>query len=574
MRKSPKNLVFLLAVLFGSAVFSLQASAQEQADYSNDISLTGSFLASQFARSSGDIDGAIHYLKRVHKKQPDDIEIAGQLISLMLLDGQVKEASQIVSKLKNGFEKDPLILLVRILHEIKDNNINQAAAYVDDAFESGVGQLWLPLISSWIDVVQYPPTEPVTIQQFSGNLSRSVPILHYQLALINEHAGFYEAAAGNFKDAIENPKNPPTRVMEQLLRFYSQHESPALLKPIVVDYLAIHPEMAVGGKLPKFSIQDGVAEVLYSMGSVMRAAGIAHDALAYLQLALFVKPDLQVAHMALGDAYGDAMMYERANTKAYSKIKAGDRNYANAQIRYAVNLERLGDLPAALRSLDKLSKDKNTVNLALTTKGDLLRSNHRYDEAIHAYSSVLNSFDQLGKDDWALLFARAVCFERTGKWEDAENDLLKALVVSPDQPDVLNYLGFSWLVRGYKVEEASGMIEKALAARPNDPHIIDSMGWALYIRGQYNDAAKYMERAVSLIPSDPTVNDHLGDIYWKLGRKTEARYQWERSLSYKPDEKLAQLIAKKLENGLDANAAKKTLTPVIVSDQGSKTLVP
>ncbi len=562
------NLIrFSAALLALSLLLPWQAHAETEAELSKQASLTGSFLASHYARSSGDIDGAIHFLRRVHRNQPDDAEISAQLISLMLLDGQVREATQIAAGLPETGGKDPLVLLVQLLQSVKNNKMDEASRRVDDAFEIGVGQLWLPLISSWIEVVRRPPDEPVVIQQLSGNLSRAVPILHYHLALINEYAGFTEAAATNFKDALENPKNPPPRVMEQMIRFYSHHGSPPLLAPLVKDYLALYPEMASAANAPKPTMMDGVAEVLFSMGSVMRSAGITHDALAYLQLSLYLKPDNASALMSLGDAYSDVRLYERANRLGYAKIREQERLYSDAQVRAAINLERMGDLPGALRQLDKLVEHGAGTRSAMIARGDLLRRHHRYDEAIHAYTQVLNSLDALSKEDWALLFARAVSFERTQQWDDAENDLMKALVLAPDQPDVLNYLGYSWMVRGVKLDEASQMIEKALAARPNDPQIIDSMGWSLYLRGRYEDAARYMERAVSLLPSDPAVNDHLGDIYWRLGRKTEARFQWERSLSFNPEKAEAELILRKIEHGLDALSSAAAGKAVLMSEQ-------
>jgi len=152
---------------------------------------------------------------------------------------------------------------------------------------------------------------------------------------------------------------------------------------------------------------------------------------------------------------------------------------------------------------------------------------------------------------WFLFYVRGIAYERSGRWEEAERDFRKALELEPDQPNVLNYLGYSLVEKGIKLDEALEMIRKAVEKRPNDGYITDSLGWALYRLGRYEEAVEPMERAVELTPLDPVINDHLGDVYWMVGRKREARFQWKRALSFGPDEKDAARIRRKLEVGLD-----------------------
>jgi Flp pilus assembly protein TadD len=161
---------------------------------------------------------------------------------------------------------------------------------------------------------------------------------------------------------------------------------------------------------------------------------------------------------------------------------------------------------------------------------------------------------------WPVLFARASCYERLGKWHDAEQDLQQALKLSPNQPDILNYLGYGWLEHGVHLAEARTMIETAFKASPNNAEIADSMGWSLYLQGHYEKAAEFIEKAVELLPGDPTVNDHLGDVYWRLGRKTEARYQWQRSLSFAPEQPLTNNLQRKIKDGLPAASTSDTVS--------------
>jgi Flp pilus assembly protein TadD len=129
-------------------------------------------------------------------------------------------------------------------------------------------------------------------------------------------------------------------------------------------------------------------------------------------------------------------------------------------------------------------------------------------------------------------------------------DFQKALELNPDQPQVLNYLGYSWVDQGVNLEAGMEMIKKAVELRPKDGYIVDSLGWAYYRLGRFDEAVKHLERAIELRPEDPTINDHLGDAYWKVGRELEARFQWSHARDLKPEPEDLVKIEAKLKDGL------------------------
>src|SRR5690606_5409856 len=141
--------------------------------------------------------------------------------------------------------------------------------------------------------------------------------------------------------------------------------------------------------------------------------------------------------------------------------------------------------------------------------------------------------------NWRLHFARAAARDSLGRWGDAEADLRQALALAPDQPDVMNYLGYTWVDRGENLQEGMALIRRAAELRPSSGAIVDSLGWAHYRLGDYRQAVLFLERAVELEPGSATLNDHLGDAYWRLGRRTEARFQWRRALTQQPDDPAA-----------------------------------
>jgi Flp pilus assembly protein TadD len=191
--------------------------------------------------------------------------------------------------------------------------------------------------------------------------------------------------------------------------------------------------------------------------------------------------------------------------------------------------------------------------------GDVLRNKKRFEEAGAAYNEAIERAAAQGLPDrWALFYDRGVAYERAGKWKEAEPDLEHALELKPDQPLILNYLGYSWVDKGVKLDQGLKMIEKAVELRPEDGYIVDSLGWAHYRLGDYKAAVENLERAVELVPSDPTINDHLGDAYWRTGRLVEARYQWRRALQFGPDKDDIHPIEVKLDQGLAPLPASST----------------
>jgi len=140
---------------------------------------------------------------------------------------------------------------------------------------------------------------------------------------------------------------------------------------------------------------------------------------------------------------------------------------------------------------------------------------------------------------------RGIAYERSDQFPLAEKDFLRALDLAPNQPQVLNYLGYSWVDKGMNLDRALGMIEKAIEGSPNDGYIIDSLGWAYFQQGRYPDALRELKRAVEKAKEDPVIFDHLGEAYAKNGFDEDALQAWEKSLTLDPN---AEGVAKKVQD--------------------------
>lgn len=569
-----KTLIFfalLLTALSASTLISSRADDNElRKSFLNghfSEGFAGSFLASQYARRSGDFESSAEYLKNAYEKSPDDLDLAKQLEGTLLLAGHVDDAVKIAKVIYAAKPDDAVSALLLSLEAEQSGDSEKSLSILNTSFKTSDGQLWLPLVKAWLELKQKTLKKPVQIGSIKSATGRAAMIVHYHLALVNDMAGFESAAVTNFQSAAAE-ENPPVRVMQALYEFYERNKKPAKLKPIVETYLAQHPDFA-REDIAVHNVHEGIAEVLFTMGSIMLSANLNQDAIIYLRLALYLKPDFPLVQLTLGDCYSDMEQYASAN-EIYSHINSSHRLYKSAQINQAVNYHRMGDISKAVELLDKLAENKDSRYLALVTKGDILRENLRFENAVNAYSDAINMVGNLESQHWGLLFARGASQERLKNWNQAEQDLEKALKLSNDQPEVLNYLGYLWLERGQHVDQAKKMINRAFDQRPNDPQIMDSMGWAYYLTGEYGKAATLLEKAVDLIPSDPTVNNHLGDVYWQQGRKTEARFQWERSLTFAPDPDEAEAIRRKLKEGVnppDIVSNMRNEPPVVASQQ-------
>ncbi len=206
-------------------------------------------------------------------------------------------------------------------------------------------------------------------------------------------------------------------------------------------------------------------------------------------------------------------------------------------------MKRTAEAEAAFKQA--IADDPNDIQTYLSY-GNMLRGHERFAEAGDAYSKAIALIPTPGSVDWSLFYFRGIAYERTKQWPKAEADFRKALELSPDQPLVLNYLGYSWVDKGLNLDEALKMIKKAVELRPSDGYIVDSLGWAYYQLRQYDKAVGELEHAIDLRPDDPVINDHLGDAYWKAGRQLEAQFQWRHARDFGAEGDTLQLILKKI----------------------------
>ena len=295
--------------------------------------------------------------------------------------------------------------------------------------------------------------------------------------------------------------------------------------------------------------KEGVAEALYGLGSAGSRQGDELPALVYLRLSLYLRPSSDLTAVTLASLFEQLRQGDQV-IAAYQLVPTASPLKMGADIQIALELEGLGKTEEATRRLTEIVASRPRDVEALSALAELQRSTKKYVDAAATYDQAIAAVGIPQRDNWTLFYFRGICYERSKQWPKAEADFKEALELDPDQPLVLNYLGYSWVDQGLNLEEAFKMLRRAVELRPNDGYIVDSLGWAHFKLGQYDEAAETLEKAINLKPSDPVLNDHLGDAYWRVNRRIEAHFQWNHARDMGPDPEDLSPILKKIEVGL------------------------
>ncbi|CAN0053555.1 unnamed protein product, partial [Chrysoparadoxa australica] len=258
------------------------------------------------------------------------------------------------------------------------------------------------------------------------------------------------------------------------------------------------------------SPRDGIAEVFYTLAGALAAEDNQDLTLLYARLAEYLRADHIDAILLSAEVLTQVGQYDLA-VETYARVPTDHPAFHAAELGRAEALRSDERMEEAIAVLEGLTETHGNMSVVYTTLGDFLRQEERFADAIEAYTTALSKVGEITDRQWFVFYARAISNEREGLWEAAEADFRKALDLNPDQPQVLNYLGYSLVEKQVKLDEALAMIERAVKARPNAGYIVDSLGWVLYRLGRYEEAVPHMEHAAELMPIDPIVNDHLGD---------------------------------------------------------------
>jgi tetratricopeptide (TPR) repeat protein len=533
---------------------------------SSRVSASGSFLAAQHASRERDAAAAATFYRSALRSDPRNNDLLDRTFLSVLLNGDVEEAVRLADRVLAVDKEDRIARLVLGVRAIKQKQYQVARQQLAQSIRGPITDLAATLLSAWTqDTAAESKTAVDTIDKLSG------PDWY---GIFKElHAGMILDVAGQKKEAGKRLEHAHAldatalRVVQaygsylsrngakdEALKTFKAFDEVLPHHPLITDAMA---DLNAGKRLPILvdSPQAGAAEVLYGLGAALGRRGGEDLGLIYLQLSLYLAPSHQLAMLSLADLYEGLKKPDLA-IKTYERVPANSPLSRSALIQRAIDLDGLDRSDEAKADLQKLIAASPSDLEAIMALGNLLRGRKQFAECADAYSKGIAAMPVPDKQAWTWFYFRGICYERSKQWPKAEADLKKALELFPDQPHVLNYLGYSWVDKGMNLDEGMRMITRAVEQRADDGYIVDSLGWANYRIGKYEEAVKQLDRAVELKPEDPTINDHLGDAYWKVGRVVEARFQWAHARDLGPDPEDLPAIQQKLKSGLpDASAA-------------------
>jgi len=525
------------------------------------LTTSGSYLAARHASVERDANSASAFYLSALRTDPKNNELLDRAFISSVADGNIDEAVKLAERILTIDKSNRVARLVVGVQNLKLKKYAAAQLNINQSIRGPITDLVATLLSGWaiygtgdtkaavasIDKLTGPDWYPIFKDLHTGMM--------LDLAGKEKDAGTRFERAYKLDDSM-------LRVAESYARWLSRNKDDAAASGIYEAFdkkLARHPlvqeglrETKAGKKMPPLvdSPQAGAAEALYGIGASLTRRGGEDLALVYLQLALYLVPNHPLALLSLADLYESVKKPQMA-IKIYERVPSNSPLKRNAQIQLATDLDSADRSDEAIKILKNVTAEDPKDLEAIMALGNIERGRKKFADCAQTYSLGVDVLPPNNdKANSIYYYYRGICEERSKQWSKAEADMRKALELQPEQPHVLNYLGYSWIDQGVNLDEGMKMIKRAVEQRPDDGYIVDSLGWAYFRIGNYEEAAKNLERAIDLKPEDPTINDHLGDAYWRVGRTLEAKFQWSHARDLKPEPDDLPKIEAKIENGL------------------------
>lgn len=528
-------------------------------------SAAGSYLAGLIAQFNGDAGAAADYFGQTALEDPANPLLAELALGYSIEAGEIDAALRWAESTLRVTPSHEAARLALAAAAFRDGDFSAAGAQLDAIVPvDDLTTLTVGLLRAWSAQGQGDTDDALTMLAALDGEPWFAAYTAYHSALIADRAGRSAEAVGSIAESAAALSTLRTLEVEARIRARADDGTDAATA--LRDYLGIVPynepierlleEIESGASIasPVADAVAGAAEVFYSLATAVSSGifsgdGLDSIALSYLQLARFIGPASPLTTLAAGQLLQRMGRHEMA-VAVLDEVPADSSFLATMQVQAALSLEvleRTDEAAAYLEPIVAADPRNLPATLALAS---VYSGTDNYPAMLTVLDDGIAALAEPTADHWRLFYLRGIASQETGDWQAAEADFLRALELSPDQPDVLNYLGYTWIDRRVNLTEALDLIERAVSQRPDSGYIIDSLGWAYYRLGNFEEAATALERAVALEPSHPVLLDHLGDAYWRVGRRREAVFAWNHALDFDPAPELQAAIEEKLLSGL------------------------
>ena len=514
----------------------------------------GAYLAGRFAAAETDTTVAADSLMHALRVDPDQPELRTRAFLAALMDGR-SDALRRARQLPDNV----IANLLLVGSDVQGGRWDRAEQRLRALNRAGPVQVLQPPLLAWVLLGRGQPDAALALLRpaVEGNRLRALSALH--AGLIADVAGRQREAERLVRLAMADQPVASLRLATLAAGVLARNGHAADAQRLLEALGQTGDDAALAAAEPNRRMllaargvatpADGMAEAYVALAADMRAQAQQDIAMVLAQLALRLRPGFAPALILSADVLAE-QSHEDAALRALDGIAADDPLAGVVALRRAALLDKLNRADEGVVLLRRLAEAYPNQPQPMARLGDLLRRRERYAEAAAAYDQAVRRTGTLRGRDWPLLYARGISRERSENWAGAEADLLRALELAPEQPLVLNYLGYSWAEQNKNLDRAKAMLLRATELRPQDGNIADSLGWVLFRLGDLRGAITWLEKAVELEPRNSVINDHLGDAYWAAGRQREGRFQWRRALTTDPEAPEIPKIEAKLRDGL------------------------
>lgn len=512
---------------------------------------SGNYLAARFAQRQQDWQAAQHYMNAVTRFDAGNELMAQRAFLLSLGAGKydvARHLAQTIIDSKQGSIEPALIFMAS--DAMVRNEFERARELISRLPDDGFGQYTKPLMTAW--ALAGMGQRDAAIAHLLEYSDASDPTYNLHVGMMYDMAGEAELAAKHFTAALESEMTLHSALL--LSDFFERQGYDAAAKKLKDGIGPLYALPAGGTPLRIRRPADGAAVAMFDLATMLFERRSFDSAQIYAQLVNLLSPRSDFAGLMLGDIAAINEHYAKA-ADSYRSIAESSPLHLLARMRTAEAYENAGYPDHAVGILQELASLPQARMPALTAIGDMQRRREHFTEAVAAYDAALSGIEQPEEAHWAIVYARGMSLERAQDWTRAEKDLLLALSFQPDNPMILNYIGYSWVDKGVNLPKAMDFISRAVALRPDDGYILDSYGWAYYRLGNMEKAVEWLEKSVALVPDDSTILDHLADAYFQIGRETEARFKWQRARELSRDADFRASVERKIQRGIEPAAA-------------------
>jgi tetratricopeptide (TPR) repeat protein len=527
----------------------------------DETSALAAYVRARAADSSGAAEQAARNYGAALALAPDNEVLATRALSQAIAAGDRPLALQAARTLDAAGKLAPDGRLLLVGEAFRAKQWKEASAQIDRLEQDEVFSFMTPLLRAWLAQGSGKGDPLKLLAGSSGNALAAT--------YASEHRPLLLVAGGKAKEgaAALAPLLPDESIRSQRLRIAAaamlarkglRTEALQLLQG-EAEALAEARRRVEAGKSPGAGIlmpADGMAELLGRMALDLNGQEVPQLALSFARLATFLAPDSAEAWLIAADLLAGQGRHEAA-LAALAKVRRDDVFAATAADRRMTVLVEANRGEEALAEARRAADEGPTAIDNWTRLGDILGQSQRHAEAAAAYQKALD-LAKAGTEAqhplWALWLLRGSALTQAGDWKQGKAALEEARKLAPEQPVVLNFLGYSQLERREDLAEAEKMIGEASRLQPDDAAITDSLGWAHYVRGDVPRAIELLERAAQGQPADAAIAEHLGDAYYSAGRRYEARYVWQAALTY-AEGKAADRLRSKIDTGLRPDLA-------------------